>query len=75
MLQSDAMGPKQAITELEAEKSRLKSGLAVLRRIDGARTGTSSPSQAKLNLSAAARSRIPAAARARWAKIKDGKKK
>lgn len=74
------MSLQAAIRELEAEKSRLESAIVILRDLAGGIDGNPSPVRSRgtsrrRTLSVAARKRIAAAQRARWAKIKAGKKK
>ena len=58
------------IKQLELERDRIDSAIQALRGV-GSTNGARRP---KRTLSAAARRRIAAAQRARWAKVKAGKK-
>jgi hypothetical protein len=59
--------------QLEQERSRLTSQIENLRNALSALNGTGNSTTRKGTMSAAARARIAAAQRARWAKIKDKK--
>jgi hypothetical protein len=58
------------IKQLEQERDRIDSAIQALRGVSS-RNGTTRP---RRRLSAAARRRIAAAQRARWAKVKAGKR-
>jgi hypothetical protein len=62
-----------AIQELEHERSRLTSQLTALNNARSALNGTGNSGMRRGTMSAAARGRIAAAQRARWAKIKNRK--
>ena len=72
MLQSLAMTNLSGIIkQLEDERSRIDRAIEALRGVNSPRESSGRP---KRTLSAAARRRIAAAQRARWAKIRAGKK-
>lgn len=66
------MDAQSIITELEAERDRLNSAIAVLqgRQSKLGRTASSKPDGRKMHLSAAARRRIGEAMKKRWAERK-----
>lgn len=66
---------KQIVEQLEGEANRLQNAASVIRSIMNGGAPSQSKQRHKVTMSAAARARIGAAQRARWAKIRKEKVK
>ena len=62
------------LQQLKQERVRLDKAIAALSEVTGSANASMGASQPKRQLSVAARKRIAAAQRARWAKVRAGKK-
>jgi hypothetical protein len=62
------------LQQLKQERSRLDKAIAALSEVSGSTNASMAGSPPRRQLSVAARKRIAAAQRARWAKVRAGKK-